>query len=79
MLHEPSLIKSCTDIDQFVTQPLYPNYRNHTQAEKRAVKLTTTIGVARGGAQGARAPPIKMLPMINCHKKTIVSSGSVFF
>ena len=42
VLHEPSLIESCIDIEQFVIQPLYPNYRNHTQAEKRAVTLTTT-------------------------------------
>ena len=37
----PPLIKSYTDIKQFVKQLLYRNYPNHAQPVKRAVKLTT--------------------------------------
>ena len=42
MLHEPPSIKNCTDIKQFVTQPLHLNYPNHMQSVERAVKLATT-------------------------------------
>ena len=51
MLHGPSLIKSCTDIEQFVMQPLDPNYPNHTQSEEHAVKLTTTASGQIAGAK----------------------------
>ena len=43
--------KSCTNIEQFVTQPLHLNYPNHTQFVERAVKMTTT---ARGRIAGSK-------------------------
>ena len=51
MLPEPTLIKSCTDIEQFVKQPLYLNYPNHTQSAERAVKMTTTASGRIAGSQ----------------------------
>ena len=42
VLHEPPLIKTCSNVKQFVKQPLYLNYPNHSQPVERAVKLTTT-------------------------------------
>ena len=41
VLHEPPSTKICTDIEQFVQQPLHLNYPNHTQSVERAVKMTT--------------------------------------
>ena len=40
-MHEPPLTKSCTNIKQFLKQPLQLSYPNHTQAVERGVKLTT--------------------------------------
>ena len=51
MLHEPPLIKSYTDIKQFVKQPLHLNYPNHTQSVERSVKLTTTASRRIAGAK----------------------------
>ena len=51
MLHEPPSIKSCTDIKQFVKQPLHLNYPNHTQSVERAVKLTTTASGQTAGSK----------------------------
>ena len=42
VLHEPPLIKSCTDIQQFVKQPLQLNYPNHIQSVERALKMAAT-------------------------------------
>ena len=51
MLHEPPLIKSYTDIKQFVKEPLHLNYPNHTQSVERAMKLTTTASEQIAGAK----------------------------
>lgn len=40
-MNEPPLIKACTDVKQFIEQPLQLNYPNHTQSVERGVKLTT--------------------------------------
>ena len=42
-------------------------------------KRHTIIGVARGGAQGARAPPIEMLPMIKMSQKRLLFLQFQFF
>ena len=39
--HEPPLTKSCTNIKQFLKQPLQLSHPNHTEAVERGVKLTT--------------------------------------
>ena len=49
----PPLIKSCTDIIQFVEQLLHLNYPNHTQSVERAVKLATTASARIDGAKKA--------------------------
>ena len=51
MLHEPPLIKSRTDIKQFVKQSLHLNYPNHTQSVERAAKLTTTVSGRIAGSK----------------------------
>ena len=43
--------KSCTNIEQFVTQPLHLNYPNHTQSVERAVKMTTTASGRIAGSK----------------------------
>ena len=53
VLHEPPLIKSCTDIIQFVEQLLHLNYPNHAQSVERAVKLATTASARIDGAKKA--------------------------
>ena len=40
-MHEPPLTKSCTNIKQFLKQPLQLSHPNHTHAVERGVKLTT--------------------------------------
>ena len=40
--NDPPLIKSCTDIQQFVQQPLQLNYPNHIQSVERALKMAAT-------------------------------------
>ena len=40
ILHEPPLVEDDATIKQFIEHPLWLNYPNHTQAVKRAVKLT---------------------------------------
>ena len=45
----------------------------------RAWSYLKIIGVARGVAQGARAPSIEMLPMTKIYQKNLVSSFSVSF
>ena len=47
-VNEPPLIKSCTDIQQFVKQPFQLNYLNHMQSVERAVKMTTASGRIAG-------------------------------
>ena len=42
VLNKPPLIKSCTDIKQFVKQPFHLHYSNHAQSVESAVKLTAT-------------------------------------
>ena len=49
----PPLIKSCTDIIQFVEQLLHLNYPNHAQSVERAVKLATTASARIDGAKKA--------------------------
>ena len=49
-LHEPPLIKNCTDIKQFVKQPLHLNYPNHMQFVERAVKMTTAASGRTAGS-----------------------------
>ena len=51
VLHKPHLIKSCTDIKQFVEQPLDLNYPNHVQSVERVVKLATTASGQIAGAK----------------------------
>ena len=48
VLHKPPLIKSCTDIQQFVKQPFQINYLNHMQSVERAVKMTKATGRIAG-------------------------------
>jgi len=38
---EPSLLKDCVNINQFIDTPLALYYPNHTQSVERGVKLTT--------------------------------------
>ena len=52
VLAEPTLIKSCTDIEQFVKQPLYLNYPDNAQSVERAVKMTTTASGRIAGSKG---------------------------
>ena len=66
MLHEPPLIKSYTDIKQFVKQPLHRNYPNYTQSVECAVKLTTS---ARGPIAGAKRQMDEALCTIAGRKK----------
>ena len=40
-MHEPPLTKTCTDIKQFLKQPLQLSFPKHTQAVEPGVKLTT--------------------------------------
>ena len=58
--------KSCTNIEQFVTQPLHLNYPNHTQSVERAVKMTTT---ARGRIAGSKRQIGEALCIYYCRKK----------
>ena len=51
VLHEPLLIKSCTDIKQFVKQPVHLNYPNHMQSVECAVKMTTTASGRIAGSK----------------------------
>ena len=51
MLHEPTLIKTYTNIKQFVKQPFHLNYPNHMQLAEQAVKLTTTASGQYAGAK----------------------------
>ena len=51
MLPEPTLIKSCTDIEHFVKQPLYLNYPNYTRFVERAAKMTTTASGRIAGSK----------------------------
>ena len=44
------LIKNCTDIKQFVKQPLRLNYPNHMQFVERAVKMTTAASGRTAGS-----------------------------
>ena len=73
VLHEPSLIKSCTYIEQVVMQPLHPNYSNHTQSEERAVKLTTT---ASGRIAGAKRQIGEVLCTIAGRKKQWIKKNT---
>ena len=40
-IYDPPLLNECTDLGQFIANPLQLNYPNHTQSVERAVKLTT--------------------------------------
>ena len=68
VLHEPLLIKSCTDIEQFVKQPVHLNYPNHTQSVERAVKMTTT---ASGRIAGSKRQVGKALCNIAKRKRAL--------
>ena len=68
VLHEPLLIKSCTDIEQFVKQLVHLNYPNHMQSVERAVKMTTT---ASGRIAGSKRQIGKALCNIAERKKAL--------
>ena len=48
---DPPLIKSCTDIEQFVSQPLHQDYPNHMQSVERAVKMATAVNGRIAGSK----------------------------
>ena len=48
-LHEPLLTKTCTNIMQFLKQPLELSYPNHTEAVECGVKLTTKANSRKAG------------------------------
>ena len=79
VLHEPPLIKSCTDIELFLRQPLHLNYPTHMQSVERAVKMTTTASRRTAGSKGRLVKHCILLlgrkkqwieKKILCHKKS---------